>query len=82
MVNCRLNDTILNMLVDHSNGLKKSYYKPKVSDLLEEYLKAVDALTINEEHRLRRQIQTLTIKTDKLDLLANEIQELRDKLGL
>jgi hypothetical protein len=42
----------------------------------------IDYLTINEEHRLRRKVQELTGSTDKLELLHNEIQEIRDKLGL
>jgi hypothetical protein len=82
MVNARLNDTIRNMLLGHSTDLDDVYYKPKPDDLLQEYLKVVDMLTINEEHRLRRKVQQLTVRADKLELLHNEIQELKDKLGL
>jgi hypothetical protein len=52
-VNARLNDTIRNMLLCHSTDLDDVYYKPKPDDLLQEYLKAVDLLTINEENRVR-----------------------------
>jgi hypothetical protein len=75
-------------LMGHDIGLKQRYFKPSAQELLEGndhkmgYVSMIDALTINEENRLRRKIQTLEIDTDKLDLLHNEIQELRDKLGL
>lgn len=36
------------MLMGHSVGLSRSYYKPRESELLEDYLKAVPLLTINE----------------------------------
>ena len=75
-------------LMGHDLGLKQRYFKTSAQELLEGndhkmgYVSMIDALTINEENRLRRKIQTLEIDTDKLDLLHNEIQELRDKLGL
>jgi hypothetical protein len=81
-INARLNDTIRNMLLGHSTDLDDVYYKPKPDDLLQEYLKAVDALTINEEHRLRRKVRVLTIKADRLDLLAQQMDKLNKKLGL
>jgi hypothetical protein len=82
MVNARLNGTIRNMLLGHSTDLDDVYYKPKPDDLLQEYLKVVDMLTINEKHRLRRKVELLTVRDDKLELLHNEIQELKDNLGL
>ncbi|MDR4512972.1 MAG: hypothetical protein MRJ93_14855 [Nitrososphaeraceae archaeon] len=39
-----------------SLGLDIHYYRPIENKLLQEYLKAVDALTVNEENRLRRKI--------------------------
>lgn len=45
------------ILMGHDIGVSKSYYHPKGSEVLEDYLKAVDALTISEEPRLRKQIQ-------------------------
>jgi hypothetical protein len=57
------------LLLGHSIDLDKSYWKPQVNDLLLEYLKCVDVLTINEEHRLRRQIQTLNNNKSKIEKL-------------
>jgi cell shape-determining protein MreC len=46
------------------------------------YVSVIDALTINEENRLRRKVQQLTIRSDKLDILQEQINELNEKLGL
>ena len=43
------------MLLGHSTGLDDKYYRP--GDLLQEYLKAIDALTINEENRLKKKVE-------------------------
>jgi hypothetical protein len=82
MINCRIDSSIRNKLLGHSIGLDKSYWKPQVNDLLQEYLKVVDALTINEEHRLRRQVQQLTQHKDKLEVLVDQMNELSKRLGL
>jgi hypothetical protein len=37
------------ILMGHSVGLSDSYYRATESELLEDYLKAIDLLTINEE---------------------------------
>jgi hypothetical protein len=41
-------------MMGHSVGLSDSYYRATESELLEDYLKAIDLLTINEENKLRR----------------------------
>jgi hypothetical protein len=52
------------MLLGHSIGLSDSYYKPTEKEMLTEYLKVVDALTINYENRLSKQVQELKEKDD------------------
>ena len=61
MVNARINETVINKLTGHSTGNQRAYYKPQLCHLLDEYLKCVDDLTINE-HRLKRKVAELTIK--------------------
>jgi len=39
-------------LMGHSVGISDSYYRATELELLEDYLKAVEYLTINEENRL------------------------------
>jgi hypothetical protein len=82
MINHKLNNTIRKMLLGQSPELDESYYRPQRDDLLQEYLIVVDALTINEENRLRRKIQEITIRTDKLDILEQKMNELNKRLGL
>jgi len=59
MLNSKMNPVLKDMLIDHDVGLEKNYYRPSLDDLLQEYLKAVDKLTINEENRLRRKVERL-----------------------
>jgi hypothetical protein len=49
------------LLMGHkqSLGLEKSYYRPTNDKLLNEYLKVIDDLTINDENRLSKQVQEL-----------------------
>ena len=59
MLNSKMNPVLKDMLIHHDVGLEKNYYRPSLDDLLQEYLKAVDKLTINEENRLRRKVERL-----------------------
>jgi hypothetical protein len=53
MVRAKVSAEAREMLLGHSIGLNKAYYRPDESEILQEYLKAVDLLTINEENRLK-----------------------------
>lgn len=66
MVRHRINETIRNMLTDHSVKLDKNYYYPTEEEMLQEYLKVVDDLTINEENRLKRKVELLEAKKVRL----------------
>ena len=59
MANKRINPEIREMLLGHKIGLSSSYYRPSESELLEEYLRVIPELTINEENRLQKQVQEL-----------------------
>jgi hypothetical protein len=63
------------MLLGHRVGLEKNYLRPSDQELLSEYMKAIDLLTISEEKQLR-------VKVAKLELQNNElIQILKDKVA-
>jgi integrase len=79
MVRAKVNPEIREMLLGHSIGLSNSYYRPDVTELLEEYLKAIDYLIISNENRLTKKVQQLTIRSDKLDELHDEVKHLRAK---
>ena len=67
------------MFMGHSIGLDDHYYTPGENYLLQEYLKAVDSLTINEENRLKKQVKELTSKQSEIDIM-NERHEQEMKL--
>jgi len=63
-------------LMSHDTGITQHYFKPKESDLLEDYLHAVDLLTINEENRLKKKIDELSEKNqDKDFIIKSKLQE-------
>jgi hypothetical protein len=79
MINARINDTIRKMLLGQSTDLDDHYYCPKEDDLLSEYLKVVDALTINEENRLRRKVAELTPQADVIKTMQEQLRLLFEK---
>jgi hypothetical protein len=63
-------------LMGHSVGISDSYYRITESELLDDYLKAVNSLTITDEHKLESQIGQLTEKTKSDDIIMKrKIQE-------
>ena len=41
------------------------------------YVGVIDALTINEEHKLRHEVQTLKQEVTKFDKMSKEIEDLK-----
>ncbi len=79
MQRSKLDKTIREMLVGHSTGLDKVYYKPQDEEILQEYLKAVDLLTINNENRLQKQVDFYKMRADSLAEMAQRVQRLEEK---
>jgi integrase len=69
--NAGVKPIITELLMGHSVGISDSYYRPTVKDLLEEYLKAVDALTISNENRLKMQVEVLAASTKETEEMVN-----------
>ena len=74
-------------LLSHSIGISNSYYRPTDTELLEDYLKVADLLTIDkqeklqkelEKHQLNNKEETYVIK-GKLQEREEEINSLRQK---
>jgi len=76
------------LLMGHSSsmGLRKNYYKPSEDMLLQDYLKAVDLLTLNNtklrlEKRMQEQnsknVETITNISDELLSLRKEVELLK-----
>lgn len=66
-------------LMGHSVGISDSYYRATESELLEDYLKAIDFLTINEENRLRKKVKILEVEKSRLDRLESSIKQLEGR---
>ncbi len=75
----------------HSTGISDSYYRPKEIEVLNDYLKVIDLLTINSNNiALKKQVQKLEEENKNSDYIIKgrlqekdiEVQELRlkDKL--
>ncbi len=70
------------MLEGHSVGIDDHYALPSESDLLEEYQKAIDALTINPENRLQRKVAALEKGQDMFEQLAEAIKKLESRFDV
>ena len=69
-----MNSSNIELLMGHSSamGLKKNYYKPTQDILLNDYLNAINDLTINEEHRLHRKVKKLEHEQDQIEFMKLE----------
>lgn len=56
----------IEILMNHSVGISDSYYRATESDLLDDYLNAIDSLTILEENKLRAENQKVREYSDSL----------------
>ena len=75
MQRSRVDKTIREMLVGHNTGLDKSYYKAQDEEILQEYLKAIDSLTINNENKLKKQIEEVTKERDQIKAMEEKHKE-------
>jgi len=62
-------------------GLDRHYYRPTSDKLLNEYLKVVEDLTINDENRLSKQVQELKEKNqDSEYVIKGKLQEKEEQI--
>ena len=80
MGRAKINPEIREMLVNHDIGIRQIYLKYDENDLLAEYVKAIDNLTINEENRLKKKIEELTVKDNEIKELREQFLELKEAL--
>jgi hypothetical protein len=81
-----MNRTNVEYIIGHNLGVSQSYYKPLERDVLADYLKAVDLLTIdNDRLTLQKQVAKLTERNEeeiyiikgKLTEKENEIESMK-----
>jgi integrase len=77
MKNASLDFSDREYLVGHrkSRGLDVNYDRTSESQRLEQYLKAVDLLTIDDSHRLRLKVDSLEKKNSEIERLKRRISE-------
>jgi integrase len=80
LVNSKLNPEIREMLLGHKIGLASCYYRPTDEEMLTEYMKAVNNLTINEENRLKMKIEKLEVERSQFETLASKIEAIEKKI--
>ena len=70
------------MLLGHSIGLAGAYYKPTSDEMLEQFMLAVDNLTINPENKLQKKVEVLQKRNDNLDRLLDRLDKLEKEIGI
>jgi hypothetical protein len=94
MQRAKIDKTIREMLIRHSIGLDKFYFKPQEEEVFQECLKALDALSISNENRLKKQIKeiensneirenfkvNLLQKEDALTTLSDQVMKLMEEI--
>ena len=73
----KMNHNNIKLLMDHSLGESQNYHRPTEEELLEDYLNAIDQLTIREENRLKRKVEKLEIEKSRMDTMSSQIAELQ-----
>jgi integrase len=79
LIYARVEPRTKEIFMGHSIGLDDHYFKPGENYVLQEYLKAVDNLTINEENRLKIKVEELTAKTQTNEHIIQGKLEEKDK---
>lgn len=74
-----MNPVNISYLISPNTGMVQQYYKPTEDVLLQDYLKAIDVLTINEEFRLNKQVQELKQRNDYQKYLTDKKIDEKDE---
>jgi hypothetical protein len=75
-----LNHEIRELIVDHNTQLDQHYFRPSEDQVLLEYLKAEQLLTIDPAIKLAQENQTLRVHKSEMDELKAEINKVKELL--
>ena len=67
--------------MNHSIGISNSYYRATENELLEDYLKAVEVLTISQQNKLIFENQQMKIHSESIQREKEELNLLRKQLA-
>jgi integrase len=65
------------ILMGHSVGISDSYYRPTETEIVQDYLKAVDALTMSQEKQLRHEVEKLKVENAEIDIMKKCYLDIR-----
>jgi hypothetical protein len=69
-------------LLSHSTGISDSYYRATEQELLDDYLKAMDSLIIDERNKLKKRIDKLEEKNeDEKYIIKAKLQEKEEQIN-
>ncbi len=68
---------IQTLIGPHSTSISDPFYRPTEHDLLEDYLKVVDLLTVSGENHLEQQIAKLKAQSDQADHYKQRCADIR-----
>jgi hypothetical protein len=77
-----LNHEIRELIVDHATQLDQNYFRPTEDQVLREYLKAEQLLTIDPAMRLQQKVETLKQEVSRFDKMQEQINRLMKKIDL
>ncbi len=84
LVNANIPEIIIRKLTGHSDrsNLTQLYSKQTEEEMLLEYSKAIDSLTIDPTNRLKRKLVEAEVKITEMDELRMSIKNIQKELGL
>ncbi len=65
------------ILMGHSTGISDSYYKPSENELLADYLRVTDLLTVSDENQLRIEVSRLKAESADMDVLKKSYLDMK-----
>ena len=72
----------IELLLSHSVGISNSYYRPTENDILKDYLKICDFLSIDKENKLQQEFNKLREDKNKENYtIIAKIQDKEDKIN-
>jgi site-specific recombinase XerD len=82
VIHAGINPEIRELLLGRKIGLAGAYYRPTETDMIEEFIKCINDLTINPENRLRIKVAKLEVEKSQIEALAYELEQVKKALTL
>jgi integrase len=84
LVNSNIHETIIRKLTGHSDrsNLTQLYSKQNEDEMLAEFMKAADLLTIDPANMLQKKVTFLQERNDRLDRVLDRIDQLEKQIGI